>query len=129
MLIPYAAAAFITGMMYLEGDLSAVPDEDVQSIKDFLNAAGSPQEITVENPAAASGETVGAKVSYPQTPIGWANMLARSVSLTGPIWEPWTAPIRFVLYLLAVPGLIFLSLTFMSALSNFLSRIGGRATV
>lgn len=129
MVVPYAIAALVTGAMYLNADIGSNPNEDTSSIASFLNASGNPQQIIVDQPTVGSGQTrVSGTLGYPTNPGSWLKFLARSATLQGPIWEPWTAPIRFFLYI--GPGVLMglITLQLIQSASFFFGGLFGRGT-
>ena len=129
MLIPYAIAAMVTGVLYLDGDFANNPNEDTASIAEFLNTSGNPQTLSVDQPTAgATQNRVSASLGYPTSPVGWMGFLGKSATLTGPIWEGWTAPIRFFLYIGPSLLLGLISLQLLQSASFFLGSIFGRTT-
>lgn len=126
-MIPYAAAALFTAIMYQQNDIGSVADSDVASYKEFLNLAGNPQEVAIDQPGVGSNQNpISTELSYPVAPTSWLTKLGQAVSLTGPIWEPWTAPIRLFLYTMAAPALLIIAIGLMQAFSFFISSIFGR---
>lgn len=129
LVIPYAVAAFLTGILYLNADLSSVADQDTAASIAFINKAGKPIETNIRDPAVgATNVGIATDVSYPGTAPGWLSKLAKSITLQGPMWEPWTQPIRFFLYLGAAPAMLMFTLMLVQALSFFISSILGRVS-
>lgn len=128
-MIPYGAAAIFTAVMYQTTDIGNVADTNISDYKAFLNTAGQPQEVAIDQPGAgASNIPVSGQLSYSLNPVGWVTTLGNAVALRGPIWEPWTAPIRFVLYLMAAPAILMISIGMAQAASFFFGSIFGRVS-
>lgn len=128
--IPWAIAAFLTAVMYQDVDVANLPASDAAAVASFLNTSGNPESINVSEPAVGStNNPISTTYSWVNTASDWLPALARGASLTGPIWQPWTAPIRFILYLLVAPALLMLTLSLAQAFSFFISSIFGRTRV
>ena len=127
---PWAIAAFLTGIMYQNVDISANPSGETAAVASFLNSAANPNESRISVPAVGStNNPIGTEISYPTTGPGWLSNLAHSVSLTGPLWPAWTAPIRFMIYIFVAPALLMLTIMLAQAFSFFISSIFGRVAV
>lgn len=122
LLFPYAIAVLLTAAMTLDNDISnSSPD-----FAGFVNRAANPEEITVDQPTIGTSNPISTALSYVKTTTGWLGFLARAVALQGPIWEPWTAPIRFLILVLAGPALLMFTIQLAQALSFFIGGIFGR---
>ena len=126
---PWAIAALLTGTLYMSGDLANSASGETAAAAGFLNTIANPNEIRVSDPAVgATNVGISTDLSYPTTGPGWLSNLAHSVTLTGPIWPAWTAPIRYIIYVFVSPALLMLTVMLAQALSFFVSSIFGRAT-
>lgn len=120
LLFPYAIAVLLTAVMTLDNDVSGT------DFAGFVDRAVNPEEITVDQPTIGTANPISTAISFVKTTTGWLGFLARAVALQGPIWEPWTAPIRFLILVLAGPALLMFTIQLAQALSFFIGGIFGR---
>ena len=128
--LPWALAAFLTGVLYMNTDLSTNASGETSATAAYYNSIANPNESRVSVPAVGgTNNPIAVEISYPTTGPGWLKNLAQSVTLTGPVWPGWTAPIRFALYLFVAPALLMLTIMLAQAFSFFISSIFGRVAV
>ena len=127
LVIPYIVAMYVTAVLALDTNVENLP-EDQQALIDFLNASGQPYEVNINQPTIGNDAPITMTQVYPTTVTGWVGFAANAAALRGPIWEPWTTPIRMFILAMGFASLLFLTLMVFQTFGFLLGGVAGLAT-
>lgn len=124
----WAIMAMVTAVIELQDDPSAVGGSST-AFENFVNRTANPEEINVGDPNVGYQATnpVSTVVSYGKMAAGWLTFMAQAAMLQSPIWEGWTAPIRYGLMALSAPFLMSITFAVAGMFAGFVGGIFGRS--
>lgn len=127
LVIPYIVAMYLTAVLSLETDVNNLGG-DQQALIDLMNAGAQPYEVNINQPTIGNDTPITMSQVYPTTVTGWVGFAANAAALRGPIWEPWTTPIRMFVIALGLSALLFLTIMAFQTFGFLIGGVMGAAT-
>lgn len=120
--------AVLTAVGELSSNVSAVPGIG-GDITGFVNRAGNPEEIQIDQPGVGTGgNPIGTVISYGKLATGWLIFMGRAAVLQSSIWEPWTNFFRVPMAIVGVVFLFMVAKEVLATTGSFIGNVFGRSS-